>query len=462
MWENIVSFSKKQISMSMMFILMIACVISSGFANILDNDSEYMQILNDVRGSIIESFIEEGGGEFLKRNYKQMPFLRNEDSAEWNRFKIQLKQKIDQYADGLVSISYEDSERWNAEISSFVEMLPYIKPEIGEDRYKKILDLAHYRLGEAGDKCSSDKHDCEEFLQLLSQEKSLYLKGEERKYIYEVYAGYRDGVRGVISTFAFAKRGYKDYVSIMSMSLDTYLTLKAYGDVEDIIMLNDRAEVDITNEDFMPIPPFDLVWIPAYPKLINEIMMGDSVLSVYPEIPYLPSRKGVYRKGNGKLGNIWWDLGKMLKEEGSEEAQNLLVKLIANSKGKEELSRVTPSIGSSVYEGFKPVVISSKKNNITGKMEEKVLLYGIKILRISALANFDKSRLSPNTEKAALIIVNTRFADLSDDEEYEIDTTLVEEFPNIKDKLTEGAVVDQARFKIKSKKRFWDLFFTCL
>ena len=383
-------------------------------------------------------------GDILKHAYKLMPYVRGKSGNKWDIIKSDLKKEAGKYATRIGGIT--SSAQWESKIDYFIKMLPYIKPELGEEGYKGILNAAHKALREEQDTCT-DKKECERYLTLLAKESQLYLNGEEKKYWEEIHNGYRMGVLGVVADLAKAEKGYENYLGVVAISLSTYLTLKDYSAVRDIIWINDHEENELRAKT-PPMTGLDALFVSTYINgLIVSTTYAKDVLTNYPDIAFLPSRKGEYIDEDGRKGNIWWDIGEMLREEGSKEAEAILVDLVASPKPE-------PMQGPSIGHAWTPVYPRGSFYPLEWNKEDQgIKIDGIRILKISALANLKRD--ITKGDEAAIRIINTSYADLTLKEEYDIDTRLLKKYSGIKEReLTIGAVVNQAGLDFKKEQLY--------
>ena len=370
--------------------------------------------------------------EFLAHTYKLMPYLKGKSGKKWYAIKSDLRDRISRYAKYLVNISPDFASQWPRESSLFVKMLPYIREEIAEEDYIKILELAHKQLKDMAQNCYKG-NDCDKFLKLLNQESFLYLEGEEYKYSAEINTVYQEAIRKLISKLALAERNYEDYPSIVSAALNTYINLKKYDLIADIILLNNNAELISYGKQGAVMDPSIVIDATTYSNLINSVTYAREFLTSYPVIPHLPSLKGNYTDENGDKGNIWWDLGEILKEDGSQDAQELL---------KDLLSRTINS---------RFIANQDETANLSDSENPSKIMYIMPLLWVSALVNGDTSNV-PDARRIALKIVNKSCADLTVEQEAEIDLALVRKFSLTPDELSEGAVVSQEARKFKKNK----------
>ncbi|MCR5504831.1 MAG: hypothetical protein K6E94_04695 [Elusimicrobiaceae bacterium] len=376
------------------------------------------------------------GEDFFLYTYKLMPYVREKKGKKWEEIASELRIEISKYVEKVGKIKNERS--WVKASDLLVQILPYIKEDILEDAYVKILETAHYNLEVAARACQENK-GCENYINLMAKESLMYMEGEEEKYFFGIIKGFRD-IRGLITSYANREKDYDDYATIMAVTLSTYLALKQYNIVKEIIWINDVAERKMM-EKYQPIKGLDIffasTWVDGY---IAETDAKD-VLTNYPDIPYLPSRKGDCVNNLGYIGgetegNIWWELGGMLREEGSKEAENLLIEIFVSDK--------KPNNGGAVLSSgieFEPLSLTRE-----GKLVRKK---GMSILKLSALANV-KTELV-NADKIALHIINTSFGDISLETEKEIDLALLKRYTGIKAKdLRKGAVVNEEGERYKN------------
>ena len=356
--------------------------------------------------------------EFLYHVYELIPYINTRTGERWDKIKRNIKSDAIQYVRGLEGIN--DTGKWVKSSDLLIKMLPFIKGEIGENNYITLLRVAHNNLTIAMEGCKYD-NKCENYLNLLAKEVFLYIPGEEERYAAEIEEGYHHGVRAAMSDFGKREKNYEYYNSIMLTVLSNYLALKRYNIIEDIISTQEWAEEKLK---ISPISGLDALFVSTYIKAGLSLDLCRDVMTYYPDIPSLPSRKGEYKLEDGRVGNIWWDLGEMLREDGSKGADAVLEK---------EINKI------------------GKKFDITrGRRGEEVIDLGhLGILKVSALANVKKN--VAGAEEKAKQIMNTNYGDLSFDEEKAIDIALAERYSRLKTETSLGAVLTPAGEKYKKE-----------
>ena len=325
--------------------------------------------------------------------------------------------------------------KWEEGSDLVIEILPFIKDEIGEDRYKKLLGLSRKNLEIALDVCIK-KDACASAEHLIVNQRYMYLEGEEGKYLLNEIFEDGEVILNGLKHYGNKTEGYSNYVGLIGIAASYFLALKYYNGIRRIIRDAKIAERKLSKDEEPMTKPFGGLSALMPGTVIYTISEElDTVVGTYPlydnRIGSLPSNKGRYMlEEGGKEGNIWWDLADILSEEGSAESQKIL---------DEEISEI--------------------------KREGKNFTLGeIGILKISALVHRKASGKDKVYSVLAQEIANIRFGDLSVIAEEEIDKGLLERYPVIKEGLKAGAVVDgQGKAaKEKATKNMSDLRRLCL
>ena len=357
---------------------------------------------------LVNELLKITKNEFLFHIYKLIPYIKGKSDPRWNKIKNKIKSDANAYLKYVATV--KDPDAWVKTSDMLVKMLPDIKGEVPENIYTSMLNTAQVNLEGAMRQCI-DGNDCENYANLLAKEIFLYMLGEEKKYSSEIRDGYDHGVRAAILNLGKRTSGYEYYNTVMLTALTTYLELKQYYVIEDIIATQEWAEEELKMQ---PISGTDTLSFTTYVQAGLTLNLCRDVVTYYPDIPALPSRKGQYVGENGSKENIWWDLGEMLKEDGSKEAQAILEK---------EINKIT------------------KRFDATrGSRGEEVLNLGhLGILKISALVNINKD--IPGAEEKAKEIMNTSYGDLTFDEEKAIDTALSTRYPSLQGETSLGSLI---------------------
>lgn len=352
---------------------------------------------------------------FLFHIYKIIPYIRTKNGERWKKLKNSIRADINKHIKSISGM--QGVKSWVKLSDSLVQMLPYIKADITNDNYIAMLNNAHVKLSEAMGKCI-DNNKCDEYINLLSKEVFLYEPGEEAKYGEQIRDGYYHGVRGALVNFGERKDNYENYNAIVLTALTNYLTLRQYDIIEDIIGTQEHAEEQL---ELMPISGADMLSFNTYVKAGLTLNLCRNVLTYYPDMPELTSRKGEYQGENGTRENIWWDLGEMLREEGSKEAQGILEK---------QINKITKKFDAMLGENTFDL----------GKLG---------ILKVSALVNIRKN--IDGAEEKAKGIMNTSYGDLSFEEEKVIDEALAKRYPKLKAEASLGALIIPVGEKYKKE-----------
>ena len=363
---------------------------------------------------LLTELIKAAKGEFILHSYKLIPYVREKKDPKWNAIKKAMKSGSNAYLKYLKTVNKLST--WMGESDRLIKMLPYIKSISVEENYIGALNTAHAQLSEAMRQCI-DRNKCDDYFNLLAKEVFFYFPGSEKNYTTEIKDGYDHGVRGALLDLGKRKRNYGDYNNLLLTALTNYLELKQYDIISDIIETQEWAEEQLKLQP--PVNALDMMSFTTYVKAGLTLNVCRDVLTYYPDIPELPSRKGQYVGENNTQENIWWDLGEMLREDGSNEAQAVLEKQINKIKKRFDVTR-----------------------------GEDVLNLGqLGILKISALVNIKKN--IAGAEEKARGVMNTSYGDLTFDEEKAIDMALSKRYPKLKAEKSLGAVITAAGEKHK-------------